>query len=599
MKKWLSKYKKLIKLCILGLIIGIAISIVYDYVTSVKMSDMKEVTYEEFIKMAKEGKIDTVYYSTSKEVMKFTLLNDDTKSMTRKERDKYKYKAKDYRKTLYPAYPEFRKDMLNYGVNLKINGESLLVTILANSGSIIFLILMIYIIKSMMGDKSLRKEDILQESNIRFSDVIGQDEIIDDIKFIVKLIKEPKLGNKIGAKTPKGILLTGEPGTGKTLIAKAIAGEAQVPFISMGGSDFKELFVGLGAKRVRELFKIARENSPCIIFIDEIDSIGVKRGKSGSNSEDDSTINALLKEMDGFSSRDGIFVIAATNRPEELDDALKRAGRFDRQIAVNPPRDWTVRKELLDHYLDRFKVSEDVNTESISKQIIGFTGADIAMICNESSIVALMKEKSCIDTECIEEAIDKKIFNGNRSKKEKYIDDKKIVAYHESGHAVVTYLMKQPISRASIISTTSGVGGFVMQSESDSLFTTDEEFRKQVMIAFGGRASEQIKFGKVTTGASNDITQATNIMYNYIQRYGFDKDFGLLDVSVLESKQLVDAKDTVTRLSSMSKEMYDRTYQCLAENYKLVEILANKLLECETLSGNEIEKLLKDAQNEA
>lgn len=556
---------------------------------------MEEVTYTEFLEMVKNKQVDTVYYSTSDEVMTFTLFNDETKEMSKKERESYKYKLEDYRKTLYPAYDEFRKDMLNADVNLKVSKDKSFISILTGIISLGLPILWIYLIFKLMTSqtKGIDKKTLLQTSNVRFSDVIGQDEILDDIKFITELIKNPSMGCEIGAKVPKGVLLTGEPGTGKTLIAKAIAGEAGVPFLYMNASQFKELFVGMGAKRVRELFKAARENAPCIIFIDEIDAVGGKRDTRGSTSEDDQTINALLTEMDGFSEREGIFVIAATNRPDKLDKALIRSGRFDRQIAVNPPKSWTVRRDLFEHYLNNLKLADDVDLENLSKQVVGFTGADIATVCNEAGIIALMNKKSCVDNACIEEAIDKKIFKGNRSKSEKYLKDKTITAYHEAGHAVMTYLCEQPIARASIISNTNGVGGFVMQTESDSAFTTDKELRNQVMIAYAGRASEEIKFSEVTTGAVSDLNQATNIIIAYIEKYGFDKDFGLLDMQVLQEQSLVERDSTVTRLSNMSKKIYAECIDLLRKNYNKVELLAQKLLEVETLSGSEIENLLK------
>lgn len=590
-KEWLKKNKKVFAYW--GIILFLAILVSTGY-SNYKNEQITEVSYNEFLSMVKEGKVDTIYYNSSDEYMRFTLYNDKTKNMTNEELKDYKYDISDYRRTLYPAYEEFRKDMLTADVKLEVSKDTTVGDIIASVISLGFPILWIILIfKAFWGmGKGVDKSTLLQTSDVKFSDVIGQDEILDDIKFVTKMIKDPTAGEELGAKTPKGILLSGEPGTGKTLIAKAIAGEAGVPFLYMNASSFIEMYVGVGAKRVRELFKIARENKPCIIFIDEIDAVGAKRDSQGSNSESDQTINALLQEMDGFNDREGIFVIAATNRPDKLDKALIRAGRFDRQIAVNPPKDWKVRKELFDHYLKEFKLSEDVDTETLSKQVVGFTGADIAMVCNESSIIAVMQNKSFIDNACIEEAIDKKIFKGNRSKKKSYEKDKKIVAYHEAGHAVVTYLCGLPIARASIQSTTSGVGGVVFQAEGDSMFTTDEEFRQQVMIAYGGRASEQIKFDNVTTGASNDITQATKLISNYIERYGFDKDFGLLDMGVLKETSVIDNSVIVERISKMSRKLYNNTVELLSKNYVLVEALATKLLEEETLSGNSIKELL-------
>jgi len=298
--------------------------------------------------------------------------------------------------------------------------------------------------------------------------------------------------------------------------------------------------------------------------------------------------------MDGFTGREGIFIIAATNRPDILDSALVRAGRFDRQIIVSAPRDWGVRKDLFEHYLNKFKVLDDVNIVNLSKQTAGFTGADIAAICNEASIIAVMQEKDAIDMDCIEEAIDKKIFKGNRAKKEKYFEDKKIVAYHESGHAVMSYLLGEPIARASIQSTVSGVGGVVFNEDKDSVFQTNIDFENRVLICYAGRASEEIKFNSVTTGASNDITQATNVMMNYIEKFGFDKEFGLLDIGVLSKEHLINSEEITNKLSNMSRNLYEKSLSLLKDNYKLVETLANKLLDVGTLSGDEITELFNN-----
>ena len=554
---------------------------------------IEKITYNEFLKDCKAGKVDTIYYNKTAQWMKATYFNKETKNMSRDELDKYTYKSKDMKKILYPSYDNFRKDMLGYNVNLVITDNTNIIDILTLLISLgLPLILLIWLMSAMNAQmKGLDEKTIIQKSDVKFSDVIGQDEILEDIKFITKLIKNPKLSEDIGAKVPKGVLLTGAPGTGKTLIAKAIAGEAGVPFISISGSVFKELYVGNGARRVRQLFKIAQKNRPCIIFIDEIDSVGVKRDSSRADSESEQTINALLTEMDGFSGREGIFILAATNHPEKLDSALIRSGRFDRQIAINPPRNWEVRKELFKHYLKDYKLSDDIDIDTLSKTVSGFTGADIAMVCNEAGIIAIMHDKKAIDNDCIEEAIDKKIFNGNRSKKEVFKKDKEIVAYHESGHAVMSYLLHQPIARASIIGTTSGVGGAVFREDKDSCFITNEEMQEHVMIAYAGRASEEIKFNIVTTGSSNDITQATQTLIAYIEKYGFDKDFGMLDMEVLAKQSLIESEEMTKRLSKMAKEIYEKTKQKLIENYDLVEKLSQKLLEVETLSGADIESL--------
>ena len=565
---------------------------------------IEELSYNDFMSAAQDGNVYQITYSPDNEWMDVILYDEASKQMSADELSSYTFPTENHRKVLYPANVDFRKEMLEMDINLvyeENNSLSMLdlLTVFLNLAFPIPMIFFLYKAMSMQfgGKSPFDEKKTTAETKTKFTDVIGQDEIIDDIKLITKLIKDPNLGVDIGANPPKGILLTGLPGVGKTLIAKAIAGEAGVPLINVNGSDFNEMFVGMGAKRVRELFKKAKEQAPCIIFIDEIDAIGQKRTGRNGNQESDNTLDALLKEMDGFVGREGIFILAATNHPEKLDSALKRAGRFDRQIDVKPPKDWKVRLELLEHYAKNYKMSDNVDLESIAKTMGGFTGADIAMICNESALVALMHEKPCIDHACMEEAIDKIMFHGNRSKREEYAEDKRVVAYHEAGHAVMTYLEHQPISRASIIGTTSGVGGAVFGGDTDSCFVTDKELLGRIRIAYAGRASEEIKFETVTTGASNDITQATQYMISYIEKYGFDKDFGMLDMEVLNERSLLNNESITEKLSEMSKKTYEQTISQLKENYFLVEALATKLLEVETLTGTEILELFR-AQKE-
>ena len=576
-------------------------------------TQVESIPYTEFVELVESGDVCRVVYGLSDETMTVYLHNDETRGLSIDEIKDYSFKNENMRYTTYPAYDDFRKDMLEKDIVLELKKETNVWGYASTFVSILFPIAMLYVLfrspifndnahsngGGILSGTSAMAKNLIRESDVKFSDVIGHDEILDDIKFITKLIKEPQLGSEIGAKPPKGVLLGGEPGTGKTLIAKAIAGEAEVPFLYVNSSSLIEKYVGVGAKRVRDIFQIAKQHAPCILFIDEIDAIGVDRDKRGvGNSEHEQTIDALLQEMDGFSGREGVFIIAATNRMDKLDTALIRAGRFDRQIVVNKPRDWKVRAQLFNHYLSKFKVSDDVNVEGLSKQVTGFTGADIEAICNEASIIAMMRELSFVDNSCLEEAVDKKVFKGNRSKEEHYKNDKVIVAYHEAGHAVMHYLMKQPISRASIIGTTSGVGGVVFGADTDSCFITDKELRERVMICYGGRASEEIKFQTVTTGASSDITQATNIMSAYIKRYGFEDDFGLVDMTVLEDNSFIEGSSITSRVSEMSKCLYKDTIDILKKNYNLVEVLAKKLLEVETISGDDILLLFESMEKE-
>ena len=598
MKKYIQILKKYKKQCIICVVLVVVASVSLD-VWHYERNKPDEVTYAEFISDLDSGKIDTIYYSNNEEMMRYTLYNDDTRDMTKTEKEEYTYSKEYWRLTSYPAQEDFRKEMLEKGVDLQIRSfEPKSIALISALAYLLLPFAMFYIIiKSVYGGmQKIKDEDLIQTSNVKFSDVIGHDEVIDDLKFIVSLLKDPSKGKNLGATIPRGILFIGDPGTGKTLLAKAIAGESDVPFIYMNASNFIELYVGTGAKRVRELFKLAKKNEPCVIFIDEIDAIGQTRGSSRSLSENDQTINALLQEMDGFKDKGNIFVIAATNKPDSLDKALVRAGRFDRQIVIRPPKDWSVRKKLFDFYLKDCNLSDNVNTEVLSKQLVGFTGADINSVVNEAKLIATMRDSEYIEMNDLEEAVDKIVFKGNRSKSEGYRKDKEIVAYHEAGHAAVTYLLGEPIARATIIGTTSGVGGVVFREEKNSQFQTNKDLENHLCIAYAGRCAERLKFGIVTTGASNDITQATNVILSYIEKYGFNQDFGMLDMEVLHNQSLIDDSYIVELMSKMAVEYEEKTTKLLKDNFHLVEILADKLLECETLSGDGILELFSQVE---
>ena len=591
--KWCKEHWKLVLITTIGVV---AAYLVIFFCFFYDSTEIKEVSYNQFLDYVETEAVDTVYYNKNVEYITFTMYNDDTRGLSKEERKDYNYTNEDKRKVLNPNKDTFREDMLLKDVNIvkTDDNKELISAILSLITTIAIYIIIIKLMMSIMVPGSnINEKDMIQKTDVKFDDIIGHDEIINDVKFITELIKHPEKGEKIGAKLPHGILLEGPPGTGKTLIAKAIAHEADVPFINQNASGFIEMYVGLGAKRVRSLFKLAKKKAPCIIFIDEIDAIGVARDSKNSHSENEQTINALLQEMDGFGTADNIFVIAATNRADALDKALVRSGRFDRRIVVNPPRDWTVRRDLFNHYLDKYKVADDLDIDTLAKQTSGFTGADIAMVCNEASIIAVMADSEVINKDDLESAIDRKIFRGNRSKAETDTLDRQIVAYHEAGHAVMTWLLGRPIARASIQSTTSGVGGAVFREDTTSKFTSNKDLRELVMIAYAGRASEDIKFKSLSDGASNDITKATEMMTEYIERLGFDDDFGLLDMGVLSREHLLDSKDITKKLSQMSKELYTECKQKLNDNYGKVETLAQSLLDCNTLSGDEIDKLLQ------
>lgn len=602
----MNKIKDYLKKNRRQLIISLLISIITMYFWTEyqdeKINKIDKITYNQYLELLEEDKIDGVYYNESSEWMTITLYNDETREMSLEDRIDYKGYTKDDKRLVYfPGTKEFsRTELLKKNVILKIVATKS--TPLENIFNVItlifpiFWIIMIFtMLKASLGSTE-NKKDLIQTSDKKFTDVINHEEIMDDIKFITDLIQHPEKGKDIGATVPKGILLSGPPGNGKTLIAKVIAGEANVPFVCANASKFIDRFVGQGARNVRELFKVAKQVAPCVMFIDEIDAVGDREHNKGTQ-ENDQTINALLQAMDGFTGREGIFIIAATNRPDAIDEALVRSGRFDRQIIVGPPKNWRERKNLFDFYLSKFATTDDINVENLSRQTSGFSGADIEAVCNEASIIAMMAGKKAIDHACVEEAIDKKIFKGNRSKKEEYLEDKKIVAYHEAGHAVMNYLLGEPIARASIQSTVSGVGGVVFSEDKDSVFMTNKDFENRILICYAGRASEEIKYDHVvTTGASNDITQATKVMTQYIEHYGFDKEFGMLDVSVLSTEHLVDSGEITKKLSKMSRDLYIKCLDMLKENYRLVEAIAEALLEEETLSGEQITSIIKTYQ---
>lgn len=602
----MNKIKDYLKKNRRQLIISLLISIITMYFWTEyqdeKINKIDKITYNQYLELLEEDKIDGVYYNESSEWMTITLYNDETKEMSLEDRIDYKGYTKDDKRLVYfPGAKEFsRTELLKKNIILKIvAAKSTPLENILNVITLIFpifwIIMIFTMLKASLGSTESKK-DLIQTSDKKFSDVINHEEIMDDIKFITDLVQHPEKGKDIGATVPKGILLSGPPGNGKTLIAKVIAGEANVPFVCANASKFIDRFVGQGARNVRELFKVAKQVAPCVMFIDEIDAVGDREHNKGTQ-ENDQTINALLQAMDGFTGREGIFIIAATNRPDAIDEALVRSGRFDRQIIVGPPKNWRERKNLFDFYLDKFATTDDIDVENLSRQTSGFSGADIEAVCNEASIIAMMAGKKAIDHACVEEAIDKKIFKGNRSKKEEYLEDKKIVAYHEAGHAVMNYLLGEPIARASIQSTVSGVGGVVFSEDKDSVFMTNKDFENRILICYAGRASEEIKYDHVvTTGASNDITQATKVMTQYIEHYGFDKEFGMLDISVLSTEHLIDSGEITKKLSKMSRDLYAKCLNLLKENYRLVEAIAEALLEEETLSGEQITSIIKTHQ---
>ncbi|ULQ55123.1 ATP-dependent zinc metalloprotease FtsH [Flavihumibacter rivuli] len=438
--------------------------------------------------------------------------------------------------------------------------------------------------------------------NITFNDVAGLDEAKVEVMEIVDFLKNPKKYTNLGGKIPKGALLVGPPGTGKTLLAKAMAGEAQVPFFSLSGSDFVEMFVGVGASRVRDLFKQAREKAPCIIFIDEIDAIGRARGKNAimSNDERESTLNQLLVEMDGFSGESGIIVLAATNRPDVLDSALLRPGRFDRQISIDKP-DVKGREAIFKVHLKPIKVSEQVDIHKLAEQTPGFAGADIANVCNEAALIAARKGKEAVDMTDFQDAVDRVI--GGLEKKNKIIspDEKKIIAYHEAGHAICGWYLEHayPLLKVTIVPRGTAALGYAQYTPKEQYLYNTDQLIDQICMTLGGRASEEIFFGKISTGAQNDLQQITRMAYAMVTVYGMNDKVG--NVSFYDPQQENSftkpySEETSKLIDEEVRKLidaaYDRTLQLLREKKEQVEKLAEKLLDKEVLFQSDVEQLI-------
>jgi AFG3 family protein len=438
--------------------------------------------------------------------------------------------------------------------------------------------------------------------NITFTDVAGLDEAKVEVMEIVDFLKNPKKYTALGGKIPKGALLVGPPGTGKTLLAKAMAGEAQVPFFSLSGSDFVELFVGVGASRVRDLFKQAREKAPCIIFIDEIDAIGRARGRNAvmSNDERENTLNQLLVEMDGFSGESGIIILAATNRPDVLDTALLRPGRFDRQITIDRP-DVKGREDIFKVHLKPIKISETLNVFKLAEQTPGFAGADIANVCNEAALIAARKGKEAVDMSDFQDAIDRVI--GGLEKKNKIIlpEEKEVIAYHEAGHAICGWYLEHayPLLKVTIVPRGTAALGYAQYTPKEQYLYTTEQLMDQVCMTLGGRAAEDIFFGKISTGASNDLQQITKIAYSMITVYGMNDKIG--NVSYYDPTQENQftkpySEETGKMIDEEVRKLieiaYVRTKALLTEKKGDVQLLAKQLLEKEVLHKSDVEELI-------
>lgn len=536
----------------------------------------KEVKYEEFLKMADKKNVKKIVWSEKKDA--FTFYDKDEKPYS----------------TENPKYEDFKKDMLEKGIEVKeIGGLSnyetpiMVIVQLAMYGVFFVLLFKTSGIGAGLSDK--KEKDA--KSDVKFSDVAGLEEVKEDLMTVVDFLKNPDEYKEAGAEIPKGVLLYGPPGTGKTLLAKAVAGEAGVKFKAVSGSDFDEKYVGVGASKMRKLFDDAKNNAPCIIFIDEIDSMGGRR-HSKQNSYDRQTLNTLLSEMDGFDGSGGVVVIAATNRIEDLDPALTRPGRFDNHFAVSLPATAKERKIIINLYAGNKKFADDVDMESFAKETMGSSPATIKTVLNEAAIIATRKSKGIITREILDEAWMKQLMEGHL-KKNGEKDNVELVAWHEAGHALAGLLMGQDLTKTSIIPSTSGAGGATFITPRKLGLFTVKELREQVVMLYSGRNAEAVLAEKngeslgITTGASNDIEKATGIIKKMITEYGMNENFGLLNLEELEIKPDVIAKEAV----SLSKELCSESYNLMMDNADTLKKIAEALIEKETLTGEEIRKI--------
>ena len=446
--------------------------------------------------------------------------------------------------------------------------------------------------------------DAENKVKITFEDVAGLDEAKEEIKEIVEFLKNPGKFTKLGGKIPKGALLVGPPGTGKTLLAKAVAGEAAVPFFSLSGSDFVEMFVGVGAARVRDLFKQAKEKAPCIVFIDEIDAIGRSRGRGqmpGANDERENTLNSLLVEMDGFATDSGVIILAATNRPDVLDSALLRPGRFDRQISIDKP-DINGREHIFKVHLKPIKISKDLDIKKLAAQTPGFAGAEIANVCNEAALIAARKDRAEVGLQDFQDAIDRVI--GGLEKKNKIIspEEKKIVAYHEAGHAVAGWYLEHadPLVKVSIVPRGVAALGYAQYLPKEQFLYQTDQLLDEMCMAFGGRVAEDIVFGKISTGALSDLERITKMAYSIVTVYGMNKEIG--NLSFYDSKQSeynfqkpysdATAEKIDMEVKKVITACYDRTKELLNHHREKLEVIAKELLEKEILFQSDLERLI-------
>ncbi len=564
----------------------------------------REIPYTEFVSMLDEGTVESVFLDSDKIVI--TPKGEGLRSVT-------------YVTGFVEDEEALSKRLLDSGVEVsgKIpDNSSWLISIILTYilPIVIFFVFISFLSKRMGGGsgmmgvgKSNAKVYVQKETGITFKDVAGEDEAKESLVEVVDFLHNPGRYAKIGAKLPKGALLVGPPGTGKTLLAKAVAGEAHVPFFSLTGSDFVEMFVGVGASRVRDLFKEASKNAPCIIFIDEIDAIGRSRDSKygGGNEEREQTLNQLLSEMDGFDSSKGILVLGATNRPEILDKALLRPGRFDRRIIVDKP-DLKGRVEILKVHAKDVKMDETVDFDAIALATSGAVGSDLANMINEAAINAVKEHREYVCQKDLFEAVEQVLVGKEKKDRIMSKEERRIVSYHEVGHALLSALQKnaEPVQKITIVPRTMGALGYVMQvPEEEKYLNSEKELHAIIVGLLGGRAAEEIVFDSVTTGASNDIEKATSLARRMVTQYGMSKRFGLMGLETVESRYL-DGRAALTcsdataagideEVMTILKDSYEEAKSLLLENREVLDKIAEHLIEKETITGKEFMEIFR------
>ncbi len=580
----------------------------------------REISYTEFIKMVENDEVESVLISSDE--IKITPKEGVTIEETEEQQPAM---MPLYGKVEITYYTPLLDDdtlipmLVEHGVDVKgevVSGASILLSILV---SYVIPILIMWVLLSFLFNrmtkgggpmsvgKSNAKVYVQKQTGVTFKDVAGEDEAKESLVEVVEFLHDPARFTQIGAKLPKGALLVGPPGTGKTLLAKAVAGEAKVPFFSLTGSDFVELYVGVGASRVRDLFKEAEKNAPCIIFIDEIDAIGRSRDSKygGGNDEREQTLNQLLSEMDGFDSNKGIFILGATNRPEILDKALLRPGRFDRRIIVDKP-DLKGRVDILKVHAKDVLMDESVDLQEIALATSGAVGSDLANMINEAAINAVKKGRKAVNQQDLFEAVEQVLVGKEKKDRIMSKEERRIVSYHEVGHALVAAVQKnsEPVQKITIVPRTMGALGYVMQvPEEEKFLNTENELREMLVGLLGGRAAEEVVFDTVTTGASNDIEKATSIARSMVTQYGMSKKFGLIGLESVESRYLdgrtvlncsdQTAADIDEEVMKILKESYKQAKKILKEHRAVLDKIAAYLIEKETITGKEFMEIYR------